>query len=783
MAEPATSGLGRNGPWLQNAWLRVETRQDDGSISPVALTGAFRPLERAVASAKPADGRPPITFARCDYDVRAFSDELGAGRMLTLVSRRAREGATLRREVALYDARPFLVTRVGVTNDGGAPLPLRALHAFASPEGGRGRLQLASKPADARVYRNGWQSWSPTMSLGGAEGDTGVAPPVNASEPQAGAPGRFASDDVGVLYDPASGHSLLVGAVTARALLTQVRIDVPGRGIDARCLCDGVPLAPGETRWSERIAVDLTGRPNDQLERYGDALGRLMGARVPARTPSGWCSWYYFFTGVTEDDIVRNLRFLEQHRRELPVETVQIDDGYQADIGDWLTVNEKFPRGMAWLAREIRRAGYTPGIWLAPFLLAESSKTFAEHPEWVVRDAEGAPAVAQHNWERRNHAIDGSHPGARAWLTELFREVCDGWGYDYVKIDFLFAAAIAGLRHDPGFTRIEAYRAALEAVRAGTGPERFILGCGALMAPSVGVFDGNRIGPDVAPFWRFLTREERRERRPRARRPDDGLSAETSIRNALTRSWMHGRLWANDPDCLLVREDRTKLTLDEVRTLTAAIGLSAGMMLSSDDLERLSPERLGLISLLLPPLPHAAEPIDLIARDMPERCELRFERPDGELRLAGLFNFDDDARDVALPLPGGRWDAVSLWDERYLGAFEGELRFRGTPPHASHVVAMRPAGDGPRLLATTAHIGMGALDAPGSTWDPASGALRVRIEPVGRRTRRVLVAGGGRRARSASLGGAAASLREADGAWVVDLEVEEASELIVTFES
>jgi alpha-galactosidase len=87
-----------------------------------------------------------------------------------------------------------------------------------------------------------------------------------------------------------------------------------------------------------------------------------MGARVPETTPSGWCSWYYFYQQVTEDDIVRNLRFLEAHRRELPIDTVQIDDGYQADVGDWLTVNDKFPRGMGWLASEIKRAGYTPGI-------------------------------------------------------------------------------------------------------------------------------------------------------------------------------------------------------------------------------------------------------------------------------------------------------------------------------------------------------------------------------------------------------------------------------------
>ena len=348
----------------------------------------------------------------------------------------------------MYDAHPFCVTRVGVTNSGSRPLALAALHAFTTPGEGRGRLQFAAGAADLRVYRNGWQSWAPTMSFGGAERDVRSAPAQLSPEPPQAEAGRFASDDVGVLYDPAAGRSLLAGAVTARDFITQVFVDAPAKAFDARCLTDGISVAPGETLWSERVLIDVIGHPNAQLERYGDALGREMGARVPAKTPAGWCSWYYFYTQVTEDDVVRNLRFLEQHRRELPIDTVQIDDGYQADIGDWLTVNEKFPHGMGWLASEIKKAGYTPGLWLAPFLLSESSKTFAQHPEWVVRDDDGAPVLAQHNWERANYGLDGSHPEARAWLTELFRSICDGWGYDYVKIDFLFGAAIQGRRFD-----------------------------------------------------------------------------------------------------------------------------------------------------------------------------------------------------------------------------------------------------------------------------------------------------------------------------------------------
>jgi alpha-galactosidase len=753
MAEAVSSGLGRTGPWLQNQWLRVETRQDDATIAPVSLAGAFRPTERALASVDLV-GEPPLHFERADYDIEPYADALGAGRKLTLRTTLARRGATLRREIVLYDAHPFCITRIGITNERSSPRHVDALHVFGTPPEGRGKLQLDARPADWRVYRNGWQSWAPTMSFGGAERDVQSRPPQLSPEPPQSGPGQFASDDVGVLFDPASSRSLLAGAVTARDFMTQVFVDAPAKALDARCLADGVPLAPGETLWSERMLIDVAGHPNEQLERYGDALARLMGARVPEKTPAGWCSWYYFFTGVTEDDIVRNLRFLEQHRRELPVDIVQIDDGYQPDIGDWLTTNEKFPHGMAWLASEIKRAGYTPGLWVAPFFVAETSRSFAEHPEWVVRGDDGEPALAMYGWERRNFGIDGSHPDARAWLTRLFQEICGGWGYGYVKIDFLFGAAIAGRRHDPNTTRVRAYRDALAAVREGVGEERFILGCGALMAPSVGLVDGNRIGPDVAPFWRNLTTAERAAPAPRPRRPDDNLSAETAIRNTLQRSWMDRRLWANDPDCLLVRTDRTKLTLDETRTLAAAIGLSAGVMFSSDDLDKLSPERFELIPMLLPVLPRSATPVDLIERDMPERYELAFSREWDPLRLVGLFNFDDEARDVTLSLPPGRWHVFELWDEHYRGVVEGSVEFTLVAPHACRVVALRPATDRPAVVGTTAHIGVGALDITTQSYDAGSGTLRIGLAVAGTRSRRIYIAHVGRTVLSAALDGA-----------------------------
>ena len=88
-ARAVSSGLGRNGPWLQN---RVASRRDAPGrrhrSRPVALDGAFRPTERALASSSPSMARRSY-FERCDYDVQPHEDALGRGRRLTLIASRA----------------------------------------------------------------------------------------------------------------------------------------------------------------------------------------------------------------------------------------------------------------------------------------------------------------------------------------------------------------------------------------------------------------------------------------------------------------------------------------------------------------------------------------------------------------------------------------------------------------------------------------------------------------------------------------------------------------------
>jgi alpha-galactosidase len=58
--------------------------------------------------------------------------------------------------------------------------------------------------------------------------------------------------------------------------------------------------------------------------------------------------------------------------RELPVDVIQLDDGYQRELGDWLTPSSRFESLSATVAR-IRDSGRRAGIWIAPFLVGARS--------------------------------------------------------------------------------------------------------------------------------------------------------------------------------------------------------------------------------------------------------------------------------------------------------------------------------------------------------------------------------------------------------------------------
>jgi alpha-galactosidase len=160
----------------------------------------------------------------------------------------------------------------------------------------------------------------------------------------------------------------------------------------------------------------------------------------------------------------------------------------------------------AWFARQIHQRGFKAGLWLAPFMIGAKSKLYrSTRLGWhylrpLQAGKPGKPYVAMINWAQECYSMDLTRPDVLEWLEKVFTTVFDEWKFDYIKIDFLYAGAVDGIRSNPNVTRAQAYRRAIEKIREIAG-ERFILGCGHPMGPSIGIVNGSRISPDVAAFW------------------------------------------------------------------------------------------------------------------------------------------------------------------------------------------------------------------------------------------------------------------------------------------
>jgi len=452
---------------------------------------------------------------------------------------------------------------------------------------------------DLRMFRNGYQSWSHTgTAWAGREQDPSLSEGAlelllmshHADQrPAAGTAVR--SELVTVVAD--DDGAVLLGALGGDLHDTTFRLGSgpSGRELAVEAFLGDVQLAPGETRALHPVVVRPTGDPVAELDRWAAECGRRNGARTSAPYRVGWCSWYHYFEHVSErsfqSDVARSV--------DWPIDVVQLDDGFQAAVGDWTRTNDSFPSGLPAVADSVVKRGRRAGLWLAPFLVAPDSDLARDHPDWVARFPGGEPLIAMHNdhWGGFVHALDTSHPEVQDHLEQLARELV-GTGFTYLKLDFTYAPGFDGVWHDRSLTPAQRVRAGYDALRRGAGDDTFLLGCGAPQGACIGVVDGMRIGPDVAPWW--------------AARPDlwpypgyEGTIPATANawRNTLARSFQHRRLWLNDPDCLMLRHTETELTEAQVRAWALAVGVSGGMAVVSDDLSLLDGAAADLLTEVL----------------------------------------------------------------------------------------------------------------------------------------------------------------------------------------
>lgn len=296
----------------------------------------------------------------------------------------------------------------------------------------------------------------------------------------------------------------------------------------------------------------------------------------------GYTSWYNYYQKINEKIILRDLDAISEKTDK--VNTFQIDDGYQTAVGDWLSINKtKFPNGMKPIVEKIHAKGWQAGLWLAPFGAQKGSKLASEHSDWLVKGKNGKPIMVGANWGGF-YAIDIDNTDARAYIKNVFDTVLNDWGFDLVKLDFLYATAVVPLHNK---TRGQLAYESIDFLRECVGDKQ-ILGCGVQQMPCFGKVEYMRIGADMDLGWKhkFFRNLTHRE----------DVSTPNAIHNSVYRRCLNNRAFLCDPDVFLLRRSNIKFTFEQQKVLAKFIKLFGSVLFMSDNVDEYDDEQMAVFN-------------------------------------------------------------------------------------------------------------------------------------------------------------------------------------------
>lgn len=410
------------------------------------------------------------------------------------------------------------------------------------------------------------------------------------------------------LLDETGGPALLVGwlsqhhqfgVVTANKDLTRVAMHASA----GPCIL----TRSGKTDWAYAQLIAPHQYDEEPMVHYLHSVASYNEARPLQNGPllTGWCSWYHYYENISAASLRENFSKLQALRRTVPTNVSVVDDGYMTAWGDWDSLKPgKFPdNGMKAVANDIASFGMRPGVWLAPFACDKHSQVAKQHPDWIIKNDQGRPSNSS-NCGKFFYGLDATNPHVRKYVHSCVKRAVHEWGFNVLKIDFLYAACLEGNgKYDLSMTRAEAMHLALRTIRSAAGPDVFLIGCGCPIGTGIGFADGMRVSADTGPTWY-----------PAFPLPwwDNGTlpSLRAMVRNSMSRAILGHRWWHNDPDCLLLGET-TRLTDIEVASAASIVALTCGMLLLSDDLTKVSPSRINILTKIFPMTGATAVVLDL----------------------------------------------------------------------------------------------------------------------------------------------------------------------------
>lgn len=434
-----------------------------------------------------------------------------------------------------------------------------------------------------RIFTNGYQSWTVSKEYSPNDAMDEFNPRVMGIEKKKFNPlGIWGAGDLtfhpypekpGIFYGYSYGYVrmdeeiLLLGSLTEKVGYTIITFDSAADSITIEKDLEGVTFVDEAQVLS--LAV-LKGEYNAVFDEYFEMMN-ISKPRV--KRQCGYTTWYNYYTNVTEEIVKRDLSAIS--KLDTKIDIFQIDDGYQRTVGDWLEIDKKkFPSGMKAVADSIHKNNMLAGLWLAPFAVTPKSHIFKQHKDWLVHNENGKINYASQNWGGF-YALDIYNEEVRAYIKKVFDTVLNEWGYDMVKLDFLYACSIIPIH---GKSRGEIMCEAMDFLRECCG-DKIILGCGVPLAPAFGKVDFCRIGADVGLGWenKAFSRED--------------VSTQHTLMNTIFRRHLDGRAFLNDPDVFLLRDNNIQMPLSQRKIVAQVNSLCGNLLFVSDDVSTYTDEQ------------------------------------------------------------------------------------------------------------------------------------------------------------------------------------------------
>lgn len=313
-------------------------------------------------------------------------------------------------------------------------------------------------------------------------------------------------DNERIVLDEEGGPAVIIGFLAQRQQYGSVLLDKDLRRFSLYSCHEGVVAKRSiASDWAYCQIVDRNTYDEEAMVYYVHAVGDHNEARPMEKgLTCGWCSWYHYYDDISHESLSRNADILENSMTSLGFNVCLIDDGYMTAWGDWTSLKPgRFVKdgGMRVLSDAIRAKGMKPGVWLAPFACDKHSTLAKDHPDWIIRNDTGRHANSA-NCGKFFYGLDATNPAVLKHVYDAIRRAVDEWGFDVLKLDFLYASCLAGNgKFDPSMSRAEAMYLGLRTIRSAAGKETFIIGCGCPIGSAVGFVDGMRVSCDTGPTF------------------------------------------------------------------------------------------------------------------------------------------------------------------------------------------------------------------------------------------------------------------------------------------